>query len=211
MKPNVSCIKPEIDRAEAEAHFFRQRLVWLRRPARRLLAAVLPGVRRRWRARAEDNRDLVELVRLPHYHVSVALDGEGRRSRIVVLVSGYERQAKLVDFSSVRWQDSAGRECFEPDVSAAEAAQIAHRTLMAAALRRSAWARGAAELAATDVRLVHYPFWVHYFKCRRQRVGVAILDGLTGKPTGPGMRIALLSALASRAVHAGTQEGTPDG
>ncbi len=204
----MSLIEPIIDREFARARLqrrpfprLRSLCKWLARAVSRLLTGRAAG-RARWR---------LELLWLPHYYISLEQDVQDRRVRAAVLVGGHDRRAVLCDLAGVSRRAAADQERFQPELDQTEALRIARRAILEAALRRPGWQRPPATPPSLHVELVHYPFWVYYYECRRQRLGVAMLDALTGKPTGPAVKTALLAALAGASAQPQTTASEREG
>lgn len=202
-------IRALVERKQAETYFYRRRFTCLRRTSRILVSNFLPASPHVGEARARRGNDRLELTWLPHYCVSISRGGDPRTQDIVVLINGHDGQARLIDLSGIEWQDPRDRERFEPSLDSAEAVKIAGRTLLQTALRRSAWSNTLAELTTQEARIVHYPFWVHYRRGWKQRIKVRILDAVTGKSVGPGVKVALVSALARANARHRLPQGTP--
>jgi hypothetical protein len=204
----LSFLQPQVERSDAWWRLHRRRYRWLEfvtRIGRRQIprSSHVPD---RTSTDCRTGLPKLELIWLPHYRVSLQaaesspeVDGSSRQARpsVEILVDGFDRRATPFLLTNVNWLSNIEQVPYEPNVTAQDAIALAHQALLDVGLLRSPWAQGVTTWETLHVDVIHYPFWVYYYRVRH-RIDIRLLDALTGKPTGPGGKISLLSALASR-------------
>lgn len=138
---------------------------------------------------------LLEVVWLPYYRIAFTADDGGRTRTVETLIGGHEPSFALMDAEGFEWLADTDRESFRPVVSAEEAVTIARDRLTGVIMRQSRWGRQPTLGDAQQCTAVHYPFWAYYFARRGGILDVKLLDAVTGEPTGPKLKAALLAAL----------------
>lgn len=111
---------------------------------------------------------------------------------MLCLVGGLSGVATLHEPGSLAFEDAVPRERFEPAISEAEARAIARETLFRAVLygrKRS----GIPFDEPVDTALVHYPYWVYYYR-RRNRIDIRLLDAVTGQRPGHKIKLGIVEA-----------------
>ncbi len=158
--------------------------------ARRRLSG---GWRRLFRRRASRG---LELVYLPCYCAVLA---SGTERTIHVLVDGHEGHVSFADLARTACEScEATDEHFMPTLSAAAAIERIDRELLTLRLGRWGKAARVPPCRECELAIVHYPYWVYYFRRRRDTLDFSMLDALTGRPAGPKAKLAFLAALAAK-------------
>ena len=139
----------------------------------------------------------LELLWLPSYRIQFDAVRGDSSVFVEALVGGNERTFAVWDFSDARWVESAERHHFSATIDASEALLIARQGLLDSVLRRVRWGRKTRILPDGRIELVQYPYWVYYFERRADKLDFRMLDGITGRPAGSKVKIALLTALRS--------------
>jgi len=186
-------ICPRVDQAAARERFERRRFNRLRRVARAWGIHRPPPAPPRGISRELPH---LTLVWLPQYLLSFDVVEDRHHATTHLLVGGYEPQVTLIELRGISWQAPSRVSPFSPIVSLDEARRAAQRT-MATARLRNVQKRGRYVVSPhAPSRLVYYPYWAYYFARRAGMLDVRLLDALSGKSVGPGVKTSLLSALA---------------
>lgn len=188
----MECIRPSIDETQARGRFERRRFGDRLRRLLYYVSAFSP------RSIDGISKELphLEQVWLPHYLVEVSVDHGGRMREVSVLVGGHDPHAAIVARNRIALEERPLEESFAPRLTPEEAIDAARQAVVKALSQRGRW-RATLELAAAP-RVVQHPYWAYYFARRGGRLDVRLLDAVTGQPTGPKVKAALLAALADR-------------
>jgi hypothetical protein len=142
----------------------------------------------------------VDRVWLPYYHLRFGFEfKKGPNGTAEALVGGHEATFSVVSPGKLTIEECDQADAFAPQLDAATAEQTArsHMTLMYGMSRRVPRRLQITTLEQCEV--VQYPYWAYYFARRRGILDVRLLDAVTGRLTGPRLKVALMAAMAQRA------------
>jgi len=139
----------------------------------------------------------LELVWLPHYRLTVELEGKHRTAPVEVLVGAIDGHFALVDLARVQWRRAPPTSAFEAHLGPDEAVATARERLLRTILQVPGLPSRPHVGQVLATSLIHYPFWVWYYQRRRGILDFKMLDGMTGSAAGARLKVAFLQALQS--------------
>ena len=195
-------IEPTIAESDAWRQLTRRRFDSLRSWTRAIARGGKRSTGRFPRAsepqRLHGSVPLPEMLWLPYYRVRFTAPRDGGSVSLEALVDGYELTFTPWDVSTLRWTEQGDRGSFVPTIDADAASVAARQGVLESSLRRAEWTRNVREVETEQVELMQYPYWVYYFERRSDKLDFRMLDGVTGRPGGAKMKLALLKAFRSR-------------
>jgi hypothetical protein len=139
----------------------------------------------------------LRLVFLPCAIARATLPSAPDRS-LRFLVHGHAQQVEVAHDETLTFTSPPPHaRGFQFPLTEAATLELVSKTLTRLRLARMLRGPAADPLALQFEGIVLYPFWVRYFDRGRNRIDFKMLDAITGRPTGPLMRHALLQALAT--------------
>ena len=140
----------------------------------------------------------LERLWMPAYAVCVEAELKQSISQVWTSVDGWTGQCSLFDCIEYLREIDTEEDCFTPRIGEAEARDAARNGLLRYAMSQRGQSRKPIPKMVLEVRPYHYPVWVLYFKRRGKYLDIKVLDGFSGKPGGPKMRIAVLDAFVAQ-------------
>lgn len=140
-----------------------------------------------------------ELIWLPVYLVSIALDHRGQSSRTVCSVDGLSGAFAIFDAHAAIQSGEPDGETFAPVLNEAEAERVARESLVLTILRRRGRAGKPVPRETESVELLRWPYWVFYHRRRGGTIDFRLLDGVTGARAGHKIKLGLIDAFRTAA------------
>lgn len=144
--------------------------------------------------RPQDAPPRLELIYLPAYFVTIALEKKGEMGEMTCHVDGCSGSFSLVHMGDQIVDGDIDAENFAVTVDESEAERIAREALIKTILRRRGSAGKPVPKETKSIELLRYPYWVYYHQRRRGLMDVKVLDAVTGKPVGNKIKMGILEA-----------------
>jgi len=140
--------------------------------------------------------DSIELIWMPAYAIRLALSQGTKHSDTWVSVDASFGGFALFEREGILEEGALEEECFTAIIGVEEAKSLARQGLLKYVMRR----RGSKPLidGVEEVCSYYQPVWVYYYYRFRKKIDLAVLDGYSGSPMGPQIRIAIVNALIQK-------------
>ncbi len=139
----------------------------------------------------------LEVVWLPAYLVTIALERSIGPKRVVCSVEGFSGSFAIFEMLNYVEEDDPGGEQFPPALDERDAEEVARDMLVTTLLRRSGQARRVIPAATESIELLLWPYWVYYHR-RGRGMDIQLLDAATGFRPGHKIKLGLLEAFRTR-------------
>jgi hypothetical protein len=138
----------------------------------------------------------VELIYLPHYAITIPVyQGESKSTACAAIEAcsgAFSLRRYKQELISDQPQDTG--QVFTPQITEAEALEIAQDGILRNALRERGGRRTFKWAEPESVHLLLHPFWVYYYARRRGLLDIRLLDAVTGDRPGSKTKGGVLDA-----------------
>ena len=138
----------------------------------------------------------VELIYIPHYAITIPVFQGKSKSTACAAIEACSGAFSLRRYKEelISDQPQDAGQLFTPQITEAEALDIAQDGILKNALRERGGRRTFKWAEPESVHLLQHPFWVYYYARRRGLIDIRLLDAVTGDRPGSKTKGGVLDA-----------------
>ena len=151
----------------------------------------------------------LERVWMPAYAIKLALTSRRGNSSTWVSVDASTGAFALFERATELESRDSLEETLDPALDEASAIEAGRHGLLQYLLRRRGQGDKPVVESVAEIRLYFAPVWILYYRRRRRRIDLTLLDGYTGNPMGSRAKQAVVNAFVARHKQRATRASCP--
>lgn len=138
----------------------------------------------------------IEMIYLPYYAITIPVYQGESKSTACAAIEAWSGAFNLRAYEEGLLSDTPQEpgQVFTPQITEADALEIAHEGILRNALRERGGRRTFKWADPESVELLQHPFWVYYYARRRGLLDIRLLDAVTGDRPGSKTKGGVLDA-----------------